>query len=128
MGGADAFLPGVGPSRFRTDQEIPLFVNELSSTKTQMPLDYYSMPFCQEKHRKERESLGEYLEGDRIETSPYHIYVNQNMACAVACAKVPMLWQTLTQSERYLLASTIKDEYQVHLTVDNLPAAKPVRF
>lgn len=47
-------------------------VNKLTSTKTQLPYSYYSLPYCPpEKIVDSAENLGEVLRGDRIENSPY---------------------------------------------------------
>ncbi|KAG0447587.1 hypothetical protein HPP92_028266 [Vanilla planifolia] len=47
-------------------------VNKLSSTKTQLPYSYYSLPILQAKFIVDSaENLGEVLRGDRIENSPY---------------------------------------------------------
>jgi transmembrane 9 superfamily protein 2/4 len=47
-------------------------VNKLTSTKTQLPYSYYSLPYSRpEKIVDSAENLGEVLRGDRIENSPY---------------------------------------------------------
>lgn len=47
-------------------------VNKLTSTKTQLPYSYYSLPYCRpEKIVDSAENLGEVLRGDRIENSPF---------------------------------------------------------
>lgn len=47
-------------------------VNKLTSTKTQLPYTYYSLPYCApEKILDSAENLGEVLRGDRIENSRY---------------------------------------------------------
>lgn len=47
-------------------------VNKLTSTKTQLPYSYYSLPFCKPNTIVDSaENLGEVLRGDRIENSPY---------------------------------------------------------
>lgn len=38
---ANAFLPGLGPEVFETGAKLPLYVNELTSTRKQAPLDHY---------------------------------------------------------------------------------------
>lgn len=38
---AEAFFPGIGPEVFETGAELPLYVNELTSTKKPAPLDHY---------------------------------------------------------------------------------------
>ena len=55
-------------------QKDPLLVkvNKLTSTKTQLPYSYYSLPFCKpDTIVDSAENLGEVLRGDRIENSPY---------------------------------------------------------
>lgn len=52
--------------------ELKVKVNKLSSTKTQLPYSYYSLPYCQpDTIVDSAENLGEVLRGDRIENSPY---------------------------------------------------------
>ena len=42
-------------------------VNKLSSTRTQLPFEYYSLPYCRpHKVAHSLENLGEVLRGDRI--------------------------------------------------------------
>ena len=49
-------------------------VNKLTSTKTQLPYSYYSLPYCRpEKIVDSAENLGEVLRGDRIENSAYEV-------------------------------------------------------
>jgi transmembrane 9 superfamily protein 2/4 len=47
-------------------------VNKLTSTKTQLPYSYYSLPYsAPKKIQDSTENLGEVLRGDRIENSLY---------------------------------------------------------
>jgi transmembrane 9 superfamily protein 2/4 len=49
-------------------------VNKLTSIKTQLPYEYYSLNYCKpEKILNSGENLGEVLRGDRIENSPYEV-------------------------------------------------------
>lgn len=49
-------------------------VNKLSSTKTQLPYDYYFLKYCKpQKIVNSAENLGEVLRGDRIENSAYTV-------------------------------------------------------
>ena len=51
-----------------------LKVNKLTSVHTQLPYEYYSLPYCRpDKIESSAENLGEVLRGDRIETSPYEV-------------------------------------------------------
>lgn len=46
-GSAEGFyLPGVAPVTFGFCEDVDIKVNKLTSVHTQLPLDYYSMPFC----------------------------------------------------------------------------------
>jgi hypothetical protein len=40
------YLPGMAPINFKTGQPVELKVNSLDSVKTQMPFEYYHIPFC----------------------------------------------------------------------------------
>jgi transmembrane 9 superfamily protein 2/4 len=51
-----------------------LKVNKLTSIKTQLPYEYFSLPYCRPaKIVSSAENLGEVLRGDRIENSPYEV-------------------------------------------------------
>lgn len=59
---------------FEQDDALPVKVNKLSSTKTQLPYDYYYLKYCKpEKIVNSAENLGEVLRGDRIENSVYTV-------------------------------------------------------
>lgn len=52
-------------------------VNKLSSTKTQLPYDYYFLKYCKPtKIQNVAENLGEVLRGDRIENSIYNVSIH----------------------------------------------------
>ena len=56
---------------------VLLKVNKLTSTRTQLPYEYFSLPYCQpRKIVSSAENLGEVLRGDRIETSPYEVHLS----------------------------------------------------
>lgn len=62
---------------FLWEQSDPLYVkvNKLSSTKTQLPYDYYFLKYCKPKKiLNNAENLGEVLRGDRIENSVYEVH------------------------------------------------------
>ena len=49
-------------------------MNKLTSIKTQLPYEYYSIPYCKpEVVKSSAENLGEVLRGDRIENSLYEV-------------------------------------------------------
>ena len=63
---SDAFyLPGVAPREYSQYEKIKVKVNKLDSVFTQLPYDYYSLPFCRPKSgvKQESENFGEILSG-----------------------------------------------------------------
>jgi len=48
-------------------------LTKLDSVKTQLPYDYYSLPFCRPPTIESAENLGEALSGDRVENSMYKV-------------------------------------------------------
>lgn len=118
---SDAFyLPGVAPRDFQKGDELQVKVNKLSSTKTQLPYDYYFLDFCAPpKIMNSAENLGEVLRGDRIENSVYTFKMRIDETCKVACRK------KLTQETVKNFREKIHDEYRVNMILDNLPVAVP---
>ncbi|XP_077302874.1 transmembrane 9 superfamily protein member 4 [Arctopsyche grandis] len=123
---ADAFyVPGVAPVEFHKGQTIEVKAVKMTSTHTQLPYEYYSLPFCLPKNGTfvyKSENLGEVLRGDRIVNTPYIIKMAEDISCKLLChAKTtPMNWNA---EESQKVASRIEHEYYVHLLVDNLPVA-----
>ena len=111
------YLPGIAPHEYADGERVEIKVNQLSSTKTQMPYDYYSLPFCKPTETISAvENLGEVLHGSVIQNSPYDIFMGKTdfkVMCRVE----------LTPKTSALLAKRIKEDYRVHLIMDNLPAA-----
>ena len=111
------YLPGIAPHEYADGERVEIKVNQLSSTKTQMPYDYYSLPFCKPAETVSAvENLGEVLHGSVIQNSPYDIFMGKTdfkVLCRVE----------LNPKESALLAKRIKEDYRVHLIMDNLPAA-----
>ena len=63
-------------------------MNKLTSTKTQLPYEWYSLPFCQPADIQHvAANLGEVMRGDRIVNSPYDIKMNHEESCKVLCEK-----------------------------------------
>jgi len=86
--------------------------------KTQLPYRYYVLPYCQPTVIQESvENLGEILEGDLIENSPYEVNMLQNASCKLLCK------QSLTAEQKQKFQTMVDDEYLVNWIVDNLPAA-----
>ncbi|XP_073309674.1 transmembrane 9 superfamily member 7-like [Primulina huaijiensis] len=112
------YLPGVAPRDFLQGDDLAVKVNKLSSTKTQLPYDFYFLNYCKPKNIKNvAENLGEVLRGDRIENSVYTFHMREEQSCTVAC-KV-----TLEEQDAKNFKEKIDDEYRANMILDNLPVA-----
>lgn len=116
------YLPGVAPEDFDKGDPLYVKVNKLTSTKTQLPYSYYTLPFCRPKTIVDSaENLGEVLRGDRIENSPYQFKMREPQMCNVLCRI------TLNGKTARKLKEKIDDEYRVNMILDNLPLVVPVQ-
>ncbi|XP_078165032.1 transmembrane 9 superfamily member 7-like [Carex rostrata] len=114
------YLPGVAPRDFQKDDDLLVKVNKLSSTKTQLPYDYYFLDYCKpDEILNSAENLGEVLHGDRIENSVYAFKMRRDEGCKVACRIKP------TKESAKNFKEKIDDEYRVNMILDNLPVAVP---
>lgn len=114
------YLPGVAPRDFSEGDELQVKVNKLSSIKTQLPYEYYSLGYCRPpKIENSAENLGEVLRGDRIENSPYVFQMREDRLCNVAC-KIDKLDAATEKAFR----EKIDDDYRVNMILDNLPVAE----
>ncbi|KAH3731207.1 hypothetical protein DPMN_057215, partial [Dreissena polymorpha] len=117
------YIPGVAPNDFKKDDLVDVKGVKLTSVKTQLPMEYYRVPFCEPEGGAEfkPENLGEVLRGDRIVTTAYQIRTLVDKTCTLLCGNKPA--KKLTQKESRILVDLIKNDYYVNLLVDNLPAA-----
>ncbi|KAK4265384.1 hypothetical protein QN277_026443 [Acacia crassicarpa] len=116
------YLPGVAPRDFQKGDLLMVKVNKLTSTKTQLPYSYYSLPYCRpDRIVDSAENLGEVLRGDRIENSPYVFKMREPQMCNVLCRL------TLNAKTAKEFKEKIDDEYRVNMILDNLPVVVPLR-
>jgi len=123
------YIPGVAPVEFKEGDPIEVKAIKLTSTHTQLPYSYYSLPFCRPKDDKfefKSENLGEVLRGDRIVNTPYEVRMLKNTKCKLLCHKpdMPMNWEESMSKD---VISKIEHEYFIHLLIDNLPVATRVQ-
>ena len=99
----------------------------MTSTKSLLPVDYYRLPFCQPLGgpKMDNENLGEFLAGDRIESSPYVLNMKTEMYCEQLCiANVGRGEQKGVSPNKVVRA--IRKNYHNNWIVDNLSAASKV--
>nr|CAB3267005.1 transmembrane 9 superfamily member 4 [Phallusia mammillata] len=115
---ASFYVPGVAPVEFEKGENVEIKAVKMTSSKTQLPYEYYSLPFCKpETVEYKTENLGEVLRGDRIVNTPYLAKMDTNQECTVICES------EFDEKMANTIIQRIKDEYSVHLLADNLPAA-----
>lgn len=113
------YVPGVAPLTFQEGQEVPLKVNALTSTRTQIPRDYYRLPYCVPEGgpKMASENLGEFLTGNKIQSSPYTLYMKKETYCAKLCQMM------LDEMKAKKLSFHIRAAYHNNWIIDNLPSA-----
>ena len=118
------YLPGVNPQSFSEGETVKLKVNKMTSTRTLLPLEYYHLPFCQPAKGVEmdNENLGEFLAGDRIESSPYVLKMKTDSFCEHLCLQHLGKKETRGESANKMVTA-IRRDYHSNWIVDNLPAA-----
>jgi len=106
---------------------VKLKVNKMTSQKTLLPVDYYRLPFCQPEGgpKMDHENLGEFLAGDRIESSPYRINMKVDMYCEQLCISNLGRGEQKGVSPNKMVRA-IRKNYHNNWIVDNIPAASKV--
>lgn len=96
-------------------------VNKLTSSKTQLPYEYYNLPFCApDPIVYSGENLGEILGGDKIQNTLFEIKMNENESCKILCRK------QYNEKEAKQFVEKIEEDYNVNFLLDGLPAATQV--
>lgn len=118
------YVPGVAPTDFRKGDKITVKAIKMTSSHTQLPYEYYSLPFCKPKDgiQYKTENLGEILRGDRISTTAYDVEMKVDYDCHVLCGskESPSKFNAL---ESNILEYRIRSEYFQYFIIDNLPCA-----
>ncbi|CAF3411127.1 unnamed protein product [Rotaria socialis] len=115
------YIPGVAPLDFKKGENVEVKAVKMTSTKTQLPYDYYDIGIhCKPSNGTiyKSENLGEILRGDRIVNTKFQVGMDTNVACRTLCKDV-----NLTPEQSKTLGKRIRNNYYVHLLVDNLPCA-----
>ena len=118
------YIPGVAPVEFGDGDPIDVKGVKLTSMKTQLPYEFYSVPFCKPaggEIQYKSENLGEILRGDRIVNTAYSVRMKKDVQCRSLCQGSDA--QQLTKADADTLRRRIRQDYHVHLLIDNLPCA-----
>ncbi|KAL3151993.1 hypothetical protein ABBQ32_001114 [Trebouxia sp. C0010 RCD-2024] len=121
---AGYYLPGTYPQEFVVAQQLQADVNSLTSAETELPFDYYSLPFCKpaEGARKSLNSInpGTIFMGSRIQNSPYNFTMLIDERGKLVC-QPEGFYPSLTAAEVDNLNEKIDQQYRIRLILDNLP-------
>ncbi|KAL6226687.1 hypothetical protein ACLB2K_000648 [Fragaria x ananassa] len=112
-------LHGAAPPDYKNKGDIlEVKVNKLSSAKTQLPYDYYSLRHCKPPVIINSSlSLGQALRGDLIKNSVYNFKMKEAEYCKVVCRV------KLDEASAKSFKEKIDDEYQINMILDDLPVA-----
>jgi transmembrane 9 superfamily protein 2/4 len=103
----------------KKNDSIDLAVGKLNSVKTQIPFEYYYLPFCRpDELRRREDNLGEILTGDYTQNSLYQINMMSNSYCKQLCSP-----RNYTGYEVELFQWMIERDYKASWYIDDLPAA-----
>lgn len=130
------YLPGVAPTNYAKGDTIKLFVNHLTPSLNTMSsfkskgkvtvysYDYYysKFKFCKPKDgpKKQLESLGSIIFGDRIFDSPFEIKMLEDTNCRALCSS------TYNKMDSTFVKRNIRAGYTHNWIIDGLPAARHV--
>ena len=121
-------ITGTYPVEYEKGSPLGVEVNSLVSSDTEMPFDYYSMPFCKpvDGVKKSAGSInpGTIMLGIRIENSPYELKMMVEERAKSACLGKGYdrgTYPGLSKAEAKELKEKIKEEYRVRMILDNLP-------
>mmetsp|Transcript_1088 Transcript_1088/g.3258 ORF Transcript_1088/g.3258 Transcript_1088/m.3258 type:complete len:662 (+) Transcript_1088:300-2285(+) len=117
------YLPGTFPQAYPKGSQLQAEVNSLVSFKTELPYDYYSMPFCKPsngvKKSPKNVNIGTMLTGQKIQNSPYNFTLLVEQKGVSACSEG--YYGPMSAEEVNTLKNRIKDNYRVNMILDNLP-------
>ena len=108
------------PTPIPSGQEVRIRTSQVSSTRTLQPLSLYSLPFCApHEMRGEPLNIGEVLQGSVVVDAPFSLKFG--VAQFTALCMLRLDHQQLRNWDR-----RIREDYRVHLTLDELPLATRV--
>lgn len=119
------YAPEDQPNSFAEGESVNLKMNKMTSTTTLLPMNYYHLPFSFPDGNVvefDPQNFGQFLSGDRIQSSPYRL----NMKVDMYCEQLGI--GNLGREQRKgihpnKMVQVIQKNYHHNWIVDNLPAA-----
>jgi len=125
------YLPGAAPTSYKIGDRVPLHVNHLTPAdsadyhrvQSAFSFDYYTpeFHFCRPSDGPQylSESLGSILFGDRIQTSPFELFMGKNETCKSVCGEVGF-----SGADAKTVNARIRQNFDLNWLVDGLPAGQ----
>lgn len=118
------YVPGTYPQEFNAGGQISAQVNSLTSFETDIPFEYYRMPFCKPPEGIHKAgnaaNLGTVIMGIKLENSQYNFTVMKQELGKDAC-QPQGFYGPLTKDDVKKMKKLIDDKYRINLVLDNLP-------
>lgn len=125
------YLPGVAPTSYQPGDAVELYVNHITPTvpydshdekRYLYSYDYYNpkFHFCEPEggRKRQSESLGSVIFGDRIYNSPFHLEMLKNTTCNVLGTS------TVPKKDAEFFSKAIRTGFQYNWLIDGLPVAR----
>ena len=112
-----SFLPGISEKKYDQTAQIELFAGTLTSSRTQLPFEYYYLPFCKpEETSIDFDNIGQALTGDVLEKTSYKLSMWSDQSCSLLCES------KLTPPKIKVFRWMILNEYRAQWFLDSLPS------
>ena len=108
-------------------KRLELKINKMTSQATFLPVDFYNLPFCEPEGgpKTYNMNLGQILDGDRIQSSPYDIRMKHDVYCKQLCVTDLGLRERKGVQPNKVVEA-IRMYYHNNWLLDDLPAASKV--
>ena len=109
------YLPGVTYHEYPLNSSVEIYAQRLDSVSTQLPFDYYFLPFCPSHAKAPKANFGQVLRGENTEMVAYQIQMQVPQLCKTLCR----MEHSLGDLEKFRWM--IERNYRISWTVDGLP-------
>ena len=111
------FLPGITEKKYESSTQIEVFAGTLTSSRTQLPFEYYYLPFCKpEENSMEFDNIGQALTGDVLEKTSFKISMWADQYCSILCQS--KVGPAKIKAFRWVIVN----EYRTQWFLDSLPS------
>lgn len=111
------YLPGTNQKEYKAGDKVIIFASSLTSSETQLPFDYFYLPYCKGKgFEVESDNIGQALSGDVVEKTGYEVQMNVPIKCKSLCR------QAMNNRQVRNFKWMIDRDYRAMWILDSLPS------